>query len=199
MELQHINVKLFVKHEDGVDPEALVPVFHHWIQSQGPGELLLDVADYRHVRWGPGVVLIGHDGNYSLDHTDGRWGIRYNRKTPLEGSNLDRLVQATQAALEACRRLESESSLNGSVQFNGREIEWFINDRLLAPNTPETRLQAEPEFAAFFSTLLGDSEYSLSYPQDPRRLFTVQLTTRQTLGAGTLLENLRSFAPLPCF
>ena len=157
MELQHVNVKLFVKNPEEVDLEALIPVFHSWIQNQASGELLLDVADYRHVRSGPGVVLIGHQGNYSLDNTGGRLGVRYNRKAALEGTNQDRLVQATQAALAACQRLETEPRLDGKIQFNGREMEVFINDRLLAPNTPETRAAADSEFRTFFSTLFGDS------------------------------------------
>ena len=43
------------------------------------------MADYRHVPEGPGVMLIGHQANYSVDNTDNRLGVRYNRKEPLEG------------------------------------------------------------------------------------------------------------------
>ena len=57
MELQHVNVKLLVKNPQEVDLEPLIPVFHGWIQDQVCEELLLDVADYRHVYAGPGVVL----------------------------------------------------------------------------------------------------------------------------------------------
>ena len=195
MEFQHVNVKLFVKNAEEVDLEALIPVFHGWIQNQARGELLLDVADYRHVRSGPGVVLIGHEGNYSLDNTGGRLGVRYNRKAVLEGTNQDRLVQATQAALAACRRLETDPSLDGTIQFNGREMEVFINDRLLAPNTPETRAAADSEFRTFFSTLFGDIEYAVSYPQDPRSLFSVHVQTSQAFDTTALLNNLNSLAP----
>ena len=97
MQLQHINVKLLVKNPAEVDLEPLVPVFHGWIQEQGLEELLLDVADYRHVHAGPGVVLIGHQANYSVDNTDERLGIRYNRKAALNGSNDDALRQAMRA------------------------------------------------------------------------------------------------------
>ena len=184
-----------MKNAEEVDLEALIPVFHGWIQNQAGGELLLDVADYRHVRSGPGVVLIGHQGNYSLDNTGGRLGVRYNRKAVLEGTNQDRLVQATQAALAACRRLETEPRLDGRIQFNGREIEVFINDRLLAPNTPETRTAADSEFRTFFSTLFGDIEYAVSYPQDPRSLFSVHVRTSQAFDTTALLNNLNSMAP----
>jgi hypothetical protein len=198
MELQHVNVKLFLKNEDDVDLEALIPVFHNWIQNQAEGELLLDVADYRHVRSGPGIVLIGHHGNYSLDNTGGQLGVRYNRKGVLEGTNQDCLVQATQAALAACRRLESEPSLCSRIQFNGREIEVLINDRLLAPNTPQTRGATDSEFRTFFSTLFGDIEYAVSYPPDPRSLFSVHARTSESFDTTALLNNLRSMAPAPC-
>jgi hypothetical protein len=192
MEIQHVNVKLFVSDAEDVDLGAVIPVFHTWIQDQGDGELLLDVADYRHVHSGPGVVLIGHQGNYSLDNTGGRLGVRYNRKTVLEGTNQDRLVQATKAALAACRRLESEPRLEGKIQFNGHEIEVVVNDRLLAPNKPETRQAADLEFHTFFTALFGDAQYVLSYPQDVRSLFSIRAKTAQTFDTQALLNNLNS-------
>src|SRR3984957_6033310 len=135
MQLQHVNVKLLVQNPKEVDLEPLIPVFHSWIQDQARGELLLDVADYRHVEAGPGVVLIGHEGNYSVDNTDNRLGVRYNRKAALDGNNQDRLEQAARAALTICQRLEGDSRLDGRLRFNGQEIEIFVNDRLVAPNT----------------------------------------------------------------
>ena len=62
MQLQHVNVKLLVQNPGEVDLEPLIPIFHGWIQDQIGEELLLDIADYRHVDGGPGVVLIGHAG-----------------------------------------------------------------------------------------------------------------------------------------
>ena len=197
MELQHVNVKLFVKKPEAIDLEALIPVFHEWIQNQPKGELLLDIADYRHVHSGPGIVLIGHDGNYSLDNGGNRLGVRYNRKSMLEGSNQERLVQATQAALAACLRLEAEPSLDGRIQFNGREMEVLINDRLLAPNSDVTRRAALSEFQAFFSNLFRGCDFDLTYPQDPRSLFGVRATICQSFASDALLENLRYLTPVP--
>lgn len=189
MELQHVNVKLFV---DGSEAalEPLVPVFHRWIQEKPLEELLLDVADYRHVFNGPGVVLIGHEANYSLDNTDGKLGVLYNRKTPLDGTNQDRLKQAARAALNALQRLEAEPKLNGRIRFDGTRIQLIINDRFLAPNTAETRTAAEPELKKFYKTLFGGSEYNVSYEEDPRRRFGVTLQTKQAISAEQLLANL---------
>ena len=197
MELQHINVKLPVQDPEEVDLEPLIPIFHRWIQDQVCEELLLDVADYRHVYAGPGLVLIGHEANYSLDNTDGRLGIRYNRKAAVEGSNLDRLIQATQAALNACRRLEEDPRLGGMIRFNGRELEVSINDRLLAPNSTETRQAVDVEFQSYFQGLLEKSDYTLWYAPDPRSLFSVGVKTSRRFSAAELLNNLNSFASAP--
>src|ERR1700682_3582762 len=131
VQLQHVNVKLLLRNPEEVDLEPLIPVFHDWIRDQVGEGLLLDIADYRHVPAGPGVVLIGHEGNYSVDNTANRLGVRYNRKAALEGTNQRRLRQAARAALTACQRLEAEPLLEGKLRFSGREMELFFNDRLL--------------------------------------------------------------------
>ncbi len=188
--LQCVNVKLLAKDPEDVDLEPLIPVFHNWIQGQVFEELLLDVADYRHVHEGPGVVLIGHQANYSVDNTDNRLGLRYNRKAPLEGSNQDRLKQATRAALTAFQRLEGEAGLNGKLQFNGQEIEVFINDRLMAPNRDSTREAVKPELREFFGTLFRGGDYALSHGSDPRALFGVYVKANRVFSVSELLANL---------
>lgn len=80
MELQHVNVKIYVEDASKIDFPQLNPVFQTWIQNKLTSELLIDVADYLHVPAGPGMVLVGLEADYSLDHTNYRWGLRYNRK-----------------------------------------------------------------------------------------------------------------------
>jgi hypothetical protein len=186
IELQHINVKLLLKDPERVDVQAAVPVFHTWIQRQIFDELLLDVADYAHVPDGPGVMLIGHEADYALDNTDGRLGVRYNRKAPLPGTNRERLVQATGAALKAAQRLEEDLKLN----FNGREIEIVFNDRALAPKNEQTREAAQPQIKSFLDQLFANGSYSLAYPTEPRRLFGVTATTGREFSIPELSANL---------
>ncbi len=190
MQFQHVNVKLILEHPESVDFEALIPVFHGWIEGQAGSELLLDIADYTHVPAGPGVVLIGYEGDISVDNADGRPGARYNRKSPLNGSNQDRLRQAARAALTACRRLEEDPRLNGKVRFDGHEIEVFVNDRLLAPNNEGTRKAAHPEFQAFAQNLFRGGEYSLAYLTDRRRLFGVSIRSANRFSVTDLLVAL---------
>ena len=190
VQLQHVNVKLLVRNPQEVDLEPLIPVFQGWIQDQTAGELLLDVADYRHVDGGPGVVLIGHQGNYSVDNADHRLGVRYNRKATLDGSNQDRLKQAAYAALTACERLETEPRLKGKLRFNGHDIEVSINDRLLAPNSDATRQAVGSDLQHFCEKLFRGKEYTTSHGSDPRKLFAVSLKAAQPFSVRDLLEAL---------
>jgi hypothetical protein len=191
MELQHVNVKLLVQNGDEPSLEPLIPVFHGWIENQtAEDDLLIDVADYSHVPAGPGVVLIGHEGNYSVDNTGNRLGIRYNRKAAMEGNNLVRLSQAARAALTASRRLEAEPRLDGKFRFNGQDIEIFINDRLIAPNNVATRKAFEADLHLFSQKLFRRKEYSISYGEDPRSLFTAFVKTAQPFSVTDLLEAL---------
>lgn len=190
VEFQHVNVKLLLNTPEAVHLDAVIPVFHGWIQEQVFDELLLDVADYRHVHEGPGIVLIGHEADYSLDKTDGRLGIRYNRKAPLEGNNQDRLIQATRAVLNACIRMEQDSRLNGQIAFNGQEIEIFINDRMLAPNLERTREAVAPDLDTLLRKLFGATTYSLEFTTDPRKLLEARIRASRAFSSSELIQNL---------
>ncbi len=192
MDLQHVNAKLLVRDAEAVDVERVIPVFHGWIQERTLEEILLDVADYRHVPAGPGVILIGHEANYSLDDAGYRLGVRYNRKAPLEGSAQDRLEQATRAALRACNLLENDSRLEGKIRFDGRNLELSVNDRLLASNNDATREALEPEIRVFCARLFAGKEYSLDYDREPRRLFSVAVKASEAFTSDALLRNLAS-------
>ena len=190
MELQHVNVKLYLENAAKLVLEPLIPVFHNWIQDRVCEELLIDVADYRHVYAGPGLVLIGHEANYSIDCADNRPGIRYNRKLILNGSNQDRLRHALRAVLTACKLLESDPRLGESLRFNRREMEFFVNDRLLSPNLEETYTAVKPELQSFFQRLFEGSEYSMQHQSAPGRLFSVTVKTFRQFDPDTLLANL---------
>ena len=189
MQLQHVNVKLLLQNSPGITLEPLIPVFHSWIERQNSHELLIDVADYSHVPAGPGVVLIGHQGNYSVDNTDDRLGVRYNRKAAQDGGNQNVLAQATRAALTACQNLEAEPRLEGKFRFNGHEIEFSVNDRMIAPNSVATIEALDRDFQLFSEHLFRGKEYSIAYDPDSRALFKAKVkavrphTVEQLLGA----------------
>lgn len=185
MSLQHLNLKLFLTPAT-FDPEPFIAVFNQWIQAQALPELLIDVADYRHVPAGPGLLLMGHEANYSLDNTGNRWGLLYNRKAPVTGSAQDRLLQATAAVLHAAQRLERENGL----RFNAGALELVVNDRLLAPNTPETFAALQPDLQAFGAQLYAGQAFTLTHRPNPRARFTVQFHTPPTFTLAELAQHL---------
>lgn len=167
--IQHINVKIFAANPKDVRFDDVIPVFHQWIRDAVCPELLIDVADYVHVPDGPGILLIGHEANYSLDNREGRPGLLYNRKATLEGTFQSRLKQAHEAALAACDRLENDPALDGKLKFDRNQLEIFINDRLLAPNNGETWQALKPELDRYFPAS------RIARVGEPRDLFRVSI------------------------
>jgi hypothetical protein len=119
------SVKLAAREPERFEPEAHIPVFHRWIQQKRLPLVLIDVADYAHVKDGPGVLLVSHEYNIYADEFDGRPGLTVQRKVRggagstfelgsvevavndrLRGSNDDEGWRATEPAVrEAGRRL----------------------------------------------------------------------------------------------
>lgn len=168
--VQHINLKIFVADGGAFELGDAVGVFHRWIRDTVCPEMLIDVADYRHVPAGPGVMVIGHEANYSLDDRENRLGLLYNRKAALDGTFQSRLAQAYQAALTACDRLEREEPFAGRLKFDRNALEVSVNDRLLAPNNGETWQALKPEIEKFFAG------FTVARHGEPRDLFRVSVT-----------------------
>lgn len=186
--MQHINVKIFAETPRPVDLAAAIPVFHRWIQENACEELLIDVADYRHVPAGPGVVLVGHEANYSLDQSFSRLGLLYNRKVPRNGSPQDNLLQAFYAALAACRRLEQEPEFQNRLKFDAGQCEVILNDRLLAPNTDAAWQALRPALAQFFDGFYGSAGYTLERLGEPRERFRAGVRAGRPLDVDALLQ-----------
>jgi hypothetical protein len=168
--IQHINLKIFIADPGAIELADAVGVFHQWIRDSVCPEMLIDVADYRHVSAGPGILLIGHEANYSFDNRENRLGLLYNRKAALDGTFQTKLAQAHRAALDACDRLEQEAPFRGKLKFDRNTLEIFINDRLLAPNNDETWQALRPEFEKYFAG------HTIQREGEPRDLFRVAIT-----------------------
>jgi len=168
MNLQHVNLKIFVEQDSSPDLERVIPIFHRWVAENAMGQLLIDVADYRHVPMGPGVVLVGLDVDYSMDNTADELGLRFNCKGERDGSNEDRFSFSLRCAAKACLQLEAE--LDG-LKFDRNRFQFSINDRALAPNTEETHRAAHAELSDILRQLLADQNIEFDYNQDARSLF----------------------------
>lgn len=119
------GVKFFITNPEVKPLRDFIPVFHGWIQRQAlPGHLLIDVHDYSHVHHGPGILLVAHEANISLDQSEGRPGLLYMRKRmPVE------LPQVIDAARAAAKLLTEEQG----VRFDSRGYQLICNDRLVNP------------------------------------------------------------------
>src|SRR5262252_4283494 len=101
MEVYRAGVKFFIADPQSLRLRDLVPVFHAWIQKQSiPGHLLIDVHDYSHIQGGPGILLVGHEGNFSTEMGEGIPGLVYFRKQPA-GSFEETLRASLKAVLQA--------------------------------------------------------------------------------------------------
>jgi len=168
-DLSKFAVKFFVADPGAVDLREIIPVFHSWIQKQNfPGHLLIDVHDYSHVPDGPGILLVAHEGNFSLDRQEGPLGLLYYRKRPLDGNAGANLRTVLQAARQACRLLEAEPKLKG-IKFREDEVLVIANDRLLAPNTPEALAAFQPVVAAALGEIFPGTKFKLSANSPDKR------------------------------
>jgi hypothetical protein len=86
--------------------------------------------------------------------------------------------------------LEAEPRLDGKFRFNGQDIEIFINDRLIAPNNAATRKAFDADFHDFSRKLFRGKEYSITYGEDPRSLFTAYVKAARPFTIADLIEAL---------
>ncbi|ETX06741.1 hypothetical protein [Candidatus Entotheonella palauensis] len=196
MQTPKYELKWFFDSAPDIDLEAFIPVFHHWIQNQCLEELLIDVADYRHVHNGPGVMLIAHDAHYAIDATDGRQGLLYSRRRETHPSRRhiedtrERLASVFLCALSACQRLETEAALQGQLRFRTDGFTLRVNDRLHAPNTHEAFHVVYEALAPFLRTLYADQEVAVSHASDTASRLTIEIQAPDNPGVETLLTRL---------
>jgi hypothetical protein len=181
-----------------VDLETFIPLFHRWIQDQRLPELLIDVADYRHVHHGPGVVLIAHDAHYVMDMAQGRPGLLYSRRRETYPSRqalsnvTDRLRSVFHCALSACQELETDPALQGRLRFRGDELLLRLNDRLRAPNTAAAYHALRQHLEPFLTTLYPDQHVEVEHVSAPTSGLTVVIKVAHNPDVATLLARLES-------
>lgn len=187
------QVKFFLDSQTPVDLSIFSNVFQRWIQQKALEGQLVDVADYRHVHNGPGILLIGHDSDYTIETRDGRLGLLYTRKRQVDADLASQLRASVRLALTACRLLEAEAAFQPRLKFRADEIEFRFADRLQLPNKPESFELVRDDLRAVLEDLYGDDGVIIRPVQhDPRYLLTV---TAKNSGA-TSLSMLASLAQL---
>ena len=59
MDISRISFKIFMDKGEDVPTETWFEVFNTWIPAP-EDDILIDVADYTHVKNGPQTILVGH-------------------------------------------------------------------------------------------------------------------------------------------
>jgi hypothetical protein len=174
-EVVRIGAKLYAEDPEAIDLEAFIPLFHGWIQERALDGVPIDVADYGHVPDGPGVMLIGHEADRSLDLGEGRPGALYQRKRDGEGSLEDRLAAVIEAADGLADDIEDDPAAAG-VRFGRDEILLRVTDRLAAPNDDATLDALRPAIeAAVTRTRPGRAASIARVTEDPRGPFRARV------------------------
>jgi len=190
MDLRKINVKFFLEKGADLPLAQFIPVFHRWIQEDLLEGMLVDVAEYTHVKDGPGILLIAHEANYSLDETDGKRGLLYNQKRVPEQDAQEHLKTAFKRALKACSLLEKEPSVAGKLKFDPRHFQVFINDRAVAPHHSQTHSILEESLNPFLSWLYEGSKYLLLPEKDPQKRSGFEVKVENSPEPASLLKQL---------
>lgn len=190
------DLKVFLAEPEQLDLEACIPIFHRWIQAQALDEVLIDVADYRHVHHGPGIILIAHDAHYAMDRANGQPGLLYSRRRETHPTRRaltgvqERLASVLQCALVACQQLEAEPALQGCCRFRGDVLLLRLNDRLHAPNTPEAYDAFQQHLAPFLARLYPSAQVAVEQVGEPTAALTMRITATENPEVGTLLKRL---------
>lgn len=186
--LDRLGVKLFAAEAGAVALPEFIPVFHRWIQTRRIGGILIDVADYAHLPNGPGVALIGHEGDWMVDASEGAAGLLHLRKRGLSGTAPERILQTFRGALDAAAKLEED--LGRRLTFRTDEVLFLVNDRLAAVNSEESFGAIRGDLEAAVSKLLPGASLSRAN-DDPRDRLAVRLACPGApAGVSALLSRL---------
>ena len=175
MDLQKFGIKLYLKTNGSFKPKDFIPVFHNWIQEKVVSDhLLIDVADYSHIPDGPGVMLIAHEGHFSLDQEKKKPGFMYMRRRDLTGNFKERFKQVLAIATQAANRL-TKNGISQEIYFSADSFRFIANDRRVAKNTSDNqrRYQAEVQKALADMYPQNKWEYEDVSNENERLAFTV--------------------------
>lgn len=122
------RIKLtFPASRPAADLEPVIDVFHRFIQRGLVEGLILDVADYRHVPQGPGVLLIGHDVDYGVDDAAFTVVRKRSEQDPVD----TQLRDALRMGLGTIEAIADDGGLD--VEIDRGRFTLTVPDRRLGP------------------------------------------------------------------
>lgn len=172
---KRISIKFQAEAAPGFDITDAVPVFHRWVREHlVANELLIDVADYKHVVDGPGVLLIGHEADYGLEVVDGELGFVYTRKRDVGESLAAAFQTLFVQSLNAARRLQSEPEVAG-LRIHTDAADVAILDRLHFENSDEGVNAIGPALEEALAGVYAGGTTARRVDNDPRQPLTVRV------------------------
>lgn len=187
MDVERFCLK-FPAYPGQVDEALFIPIFHEWIRVKKIPGALIDVADYRHVPEGPGIMLISHEINYAMEHGGGQFGLSAQRKLGEGDTHQQRIVDLARRLALFGSLLETDGRLEGQLRLEGERFLYVANDRLRLPNTDEAFTALKPDLEAAGHSLYGGSPVTVTRVEnDSRDRLTAMVATAGTVDLSTLV------------
>lgn len=167
------------------DLEPAIRVFHRCLQRGWLEGQLIDVADYRHVPSGPGVMLVGHDVDLGLEHD----ALVLTRKRSADGDAATQLTDLLRMAATAVEAFAYDGTLDVDADLADATI--TLLDRALAHELDDPAAALSAAVAPALTEVWGtDPQVRAVQDDDPRRAARVQATADAKVSAGDLLDRL---------
>ena len=168
VEVQKLGLKVFVDQPQGVDVQSFMETFNEWIRDKSVPGILIDIADYTHMHHGPGVMLVSHEANWSMDEEGGRLGLLVAVKVQEQGSLAERIEQVFKRVYLGCRLIEGTPRHRG-IQFNRGHFVFMAGDRLTAVHDDDTLQQLTTALKAHIAKNFQDANPVIHFEQDKRK------------------------------
>ena len=187
MDVERFCLK-FPAYPSQLDETAFIPIFHEWIRVKKIPGALIDVADYRHVPEGPGIMLISHEINYAMEHGGGQFGLSAQRKSGEGSSHQERIVDLAKRLALFGSLLETDGRLEGQLRLEGETFTYVANDRLRLPNTDEGFATLKPDLEAAAQSLYSGAPVTVTrVANDPRNRLSAVVETSGTVDLASLV------------
>lgn len=175
MTIERFCVKFLARPDTRIDDTVFIEVFHEWIRRHTLPGILLDVADYRHVPDGPGIMLITHDINFAMDYGEGGFGLLAQQKLGRGvASQSEGILDLVRATVTFGALLEADPRVAGKLSLEGGAFHFIANDRLALPNTAAGFAAIRPDLEAAAAVIYPGQAVSVTrFDNDPRDRLTV--------------------------
>lgn len=186
MDIERFCLKFFAR-PGHVDEARFIPVFHEWIRLKSLPGTLIDVADYRHVPEGPGIMLISHEVNFAMEHGGGQFGLSAQRKSGSGANHQEWILDLAKRMALFSSLLQSDARVGSQLQLEGGSFLYLANDRLHAPNTAEAFAAIQPDLEAAASVFYGGQPVTVTRVQnDPRDRLAARVESTGAVELATL-------------